>query len=98
MEFLRPSEGYSFCEWKGRARYWAVRVKDRVADRAAWSYPDPDPDYGVIKDYLAFYPGEMDACYIGARRVTPQPGHYYGGWITPEVVGPFKGEPGSEEW
>ncbi len=98
MECLRPSEGSSFCEWKGRARYWAVRVKDRVADWAAWSYPDPDPDYGVIKDYLAFYPGEMDACYIGARRVTPQPGHYYGGWITPEVVGPFKGEPGSEEW
>ncbi len=98
MEYLDPIEGSSLCEWKGLARYWSVRVRDRMADRVAWSYPDPDHGYEVIKDHLAFYAGKMDACYVGDRRVTPQPGLYYGGWVTPDVVGPFKGEPGTEEW
>ena len=63
-----------------------------------WSYPDPDDTYDVIRDHLAFHAGQMDACYLGNERVTPQPGEYYGGWITSNVVAPFKGEPGAEDW
>jgi uncharacterized protein (DUF427 family) len=97
-EFLQPSDRTSFCEWKGVARYWTVAVGSRVARDAAWSYPEPDPGYESIRDYLAFYPRRMDACYVGEHRVEPQPGFYYGGWITPELVGPFKGIPGSGSW
>jgi uncharacterized protein (DUF427 family) len=88
----------SFCEWKGEARYWTVLTGSRVAKDAAWSYPEPDPDYEPIQNYLSFYPRRMDACYVGEHRVTPQPGFYYGGWVTPNLVGPFKGIPGSEGW
>ncbi len=70
----------------------------RRAKDAAWSYRAPDPGYEVITDYVAFYPRRMDACWVGEDRVQPQPGLYYGGWITPELVGPFKGAPGSEAW
>ena len=98
MSCLEPSARTSFCEWKGLASYWSVRVGDRVAKDAAWSYPDPDPGYEAIRDYLAFYPRRMSACYVGEHRVQPQPGLYYGGWVTPELVGPFKGAPGTEAW
>ncbi len=95
---LEPSPRTSFCEWKGLAHYWTVRVGERVAKDAAWSYPAPDPGYEAIRDYLAFFPRRMDACYVGDVRVRPQPGLYYGGWVTPELVGPFKGAPGTEAW
>jgi uncharacterized protein (DUF427 family) len=98
LQFLEPSERTSFCEWKGVAHYWTVRIGNRVAKDAAWSYPEPDPGYEPIRNYLAFYPRRMDACYVGEHRVEPQPGFYYGGWITPELVGPFKGVPGSGSW
>lgn len=97
-DLLQPSAGTTLCEWKGHARYWSVSVGERVAPRAAWSYPHPDQEYRRIRDYLAFYPSKMDACAVGERRVTAQAGDFYGGWITPEIVGPFKGEPGTEEW
>ncbi len=94
LDCLEPSDRTSFCEWKGVACYWSVRVGDRLAKDAAWSYPTPDPGYEAIRDYLAFYPRRMDACYVGADRVEPQPGFYYGGWITPnpppEEVRPFR--------
>jgi uncharacterized protein (DUF427 family) len=93
-----PSERTSFCEWKGFASYWTVQCNGRVAKDAAWSYPQPDTGFKSIRDYLAFYPRRMDACFVGADRVTPQPGFYYGGWVTPELVGPFKGAPGTEAW
>src|SRR5712691_6635961 len=95
---LEPSERTSFCEWKGVASYWTVLAGSRRAKDAAWSYHAPDPGYEVIMDYVAFYPRRMDACWVGEDRVEPQPGLYYGGWITPELVGPFKGAPGSEAW
>lgn len=98
MAHLEPSERTSFCEWKGLASYWAVRVGARHAKDAAWSYPDPDDGFEAIRDYIAFYPRRMDACWLGPDRVTPQPGFYYGGWVTPNLVGPFKGVPGSEGW
>lgn len=98
MEHLEPSARTSFCEWKGVASYWSVRVGDRFAKDSGWSYPHPDPGYEAITDYIAFYPRRMDACWVGDDRVTPQPGLYYGGWVTPEITGPFKGTPGTEAW
>ena len=97
-QYLEPYEEPSFCEWKGVATYWNVRVGDRAAERVAWSYETPDEGYGPIQGHLAFYAGKMAACYVGEDRVTPQPGEYYGGWITPDIVGPFKGVPGSSRW
>jgi uncharacterized protein (DUF427 family) len=97
-QFLEPYEEPSFCEWKGVAQYWTVRTHDRVAEKAAWSYETPDEGFEPICGHLAFYAGKMDACNVGDDRVTPQPGEYYGGWITPNIVGPFKGEPGSSRW
>jgi uncharacterized protein (DUF427 family) len=98
MEYLTPSEKNTFCEWKGPTHYWTVQVGERRVEDAAWSYPEPYEGFEVIKDYLAFYVQKMDACYVGEQRATPQPGKYYGGWVTPNIVGPFKGEPGSENW
>jgi uncharacterized protein (DUF427 family) len=98
LRAIVPSRRTSFCEWKGVASYWTVEVGGRVAKDAAWGYPDPDEGFEAIRDYLAFYPRRMDVCYVGTDRVTPQPGFYYGGWVTPELVGPFKGVPGSESW
>jgi len=93
-----PQRGTSLCEWKGTASYLDVIVGDRVRPRAAWTYPDPKPAFEAIRDWIAFYPGRVDAAYLGDERVTPQPGDYYGGWITAEIEGPFKGEPGTEGW
>ena len=98
MEFLRDVGGGSFCEWKGTARYWDVIVEGKRARKAAWSYPDPTPSFASIRDHLAFYAGHMDECRVDGEVVTPQPGGFYGGWVTQDVVGPFKGGPGSWGW
>lgn len=92
------AQGSSFCEWKGRAEYFDVVVGERRAEKAAWSYPAPKTEYGILAGYFAFYPGRVDACYLDDELVTPQPGLYYGGWVTRDIVGPFKGEPGTEGW
>jgi uncharacterized protein (DUF427 family) len=97
-ELLVPGPRRTLCEWKGVAHYWSLRVGERHAADAAWSYPEPDATYGVLAGHFAFHPGRVDACSVDGVRVRPQPGEYYGGWITPELVGPFKGEPGSEGW
>ncbi len=88
----------SFCEWKGAARYLSVSAGGRVEHDAGWTYPDPSPAYAMLRDHVALYAGRMDACLVGEERVTPQPGGFYGGWITAEFVGPFKGAPGTEFW
>lgn len=98
LELLIPTPHRSFCEFKGQAMYWAVRVGDREAADAAWSYPQPAASYECLANYIAFYPGRVDACYVDDERVSPQPGSFYGGWITSDVVGPFKGGPGSRGW
>lgn len=98
MAYLSQTARRSFCEFKGGARYWTVTVGERTAVDAAWSYPDPTPAYRALKDYLAFYAGRVDACYVGEERVQPQPGDFYGGWITSRIVGPFKGGPGTLGW
>ena len=98
LALLRDAGGASFCEWKGVARYHDVGVGRDVRARAAWSYPSPTPDFAPIRDHLAFYPGRMDRCTVDDEVVRPQPGEFYGGWITHDVVGPFKGEPGTNGW
>jgi uncharacterized protein (DUF427 family) len=95
---LRPATGSSHCEWKGSARYLDVVGGQVVAERAAWSYPDPVARYAAIRDHVAVYPEAMDACSVDGVPVEPQPGGFYGGWVTPRVVGPFKGEPGTLHW
>jgi uncharacterized protein (DUF427 family) len=97
-EYLTRTDRTSFCEWKGAARYYHVAVEGNQAPHAAWSYPDPSPGFDSIRDHLAFYAGPMEACYVGEEQVAPQPGGFYGGWITSRVVGPFKGKPGTAGW
>jgi len=88
----------SFCEWKGQARYFDVVVADRVAAAAAFAYPRPTERFAAIAGYVSLYAGPMDEVTVGGQPVTPQPGGFYSGWITPDVVGPFKGGPGSFGW
>lgn len=97
-ESLVPASGGSFCEWKGRAAYFTVVGPTRRAERAAWTYPDPTLPFRAIAGHVAFFAGPMDACFVGDEQVTPQPGGFYGGWMTGAVVGPVKGVPGSEGW
>ena len=95
---LQRAEGTSFCEWKGAARYWDVRVGDIVLQRVGWSYPSPTASFMLLKDFIAFYPAPFDRCSVNGETVTPQPGRFYGGWITSAVAGPFKGIAGSQFW
>ncbi len=95
---LSPGARTSFCEWKGLARYVSVRGGGRTEENAGWLYADPSPDYAALRDHVAIYAGRMDACFVGDEQVTPQPGGFYGGWITSEFEGPFKGGPGTAYW
>ena len=99
---LEPAKGASFCEWKGRAHYFTVRSgagpDELVAPEAAWGYDEPSAAFEAIRGYVAFYAGRMDACFVDDEQVVAQPGGFYGGWITADVVGPFKGGPGSRGW
>lgn len=92
-----PRRG-GICEWKGRAVLFDVLGAGGLLPGAAWAYPDPTPAFETIAGYVGFYAGPMEACFVGAARVEPQPGAFYGGWITPGIVGPFKGGPGSMGW
>ena len=94
---LRPEAGTSFCEWKGTASYWTLVDGDRRLPGVAWSYLQPLAGAEALANCLAFYPTDL-TCTVDAAPVRPQPGVFYGGWITPELVGPFKGEPGSSGW
>jgi uncharacterized protein (DUF427 family) len=96
-ELLQPVGGGSVCEWKGPARYWNLVDGTRRLDRVGWSYPQPLAGAEALTDCVAFYAHDLE-CTVGAARVTPQPGAFYGGWITPDLSGPFKGEPGSGNW
>ena len=98
VDTLIPEDGATLCEWKGAALYFTVRGGDRVERRAAWSYPDPHRTYAALAGMIAFYPDRMDGCFVADEHVDPQPGGFYGGWITTSVVGPFKGAPGTMGW
>ena len=95
---LLPAPGRSVCEWKGAARYFDLAGGGVTASRAAWSYPDPTPAFAPIAGHVALYAGRVDACFVDEDRVLPQEGGFYGGWITPDVEGPFKGAPGTAGW
>jgi uncharacterized protein (DUF427 family) len=95
---LEPAEGRrTVCEWKGEASYYDVVVDGRRVERAAWTYPSPTAAFEPIKGYVAFYPAKLD-CSLDGEQVQAQEGGFYGGWITSEVEGPFKGGPGSSGW
>jgi uncharacterized protein (DUF427 family) len=94
---LQAAQGGSFCEWKGPALYWSLVDGERRSNAVAWSYPQPLVGAEALAECVAFYPAALD-CTVDGAVVTPQPGGFYGGWITPELVGPFKGAPGSEGW
>jgi uncharacterized protein (DUF427 family) len=96
--YLRSAQGTSFCEWKGQATYYDVVVNEKIAPKAAWGYTQPTEPFSRIKDYVAFYARAMDACLVDGEKARPQPGNFYGGWITNDVVGPFKGQLGSSGW
>lgn len=98
MEYLERTNQRTFCEFKGAAGYYTVRVGDKRVTDAAWFYPDPSSGYEALRDHVAFYPSKMDACLVDGEQVQAQPGDFYGGWITQEIVGPFKGDPGTWGW
>jgi uncharacterized protein (DUF427 family) len=95
---LVRAPGASVCEWKGRAVYWTAAAGGVEAPSAAWSYPEPTERFAALAGYVSFYPGRVDACYLDDEPVTPQEGDFYGGWITSDVVGPFKGGAGTWGW
>lgn len=97
MEYLSEVSKVTFCEWKGQAHYYDVSANGKTAENAAWYYPDPTDRFEEIKNYVAFYPTELE-CYADSEKVEPNEGGFYGGWITSDVVGPFKGGPGTAGW
>ncbi len=98
MAYVTQTPRKTFCEFKGAASYWTVKVGERVVENAAWSYANPLPGYEAMRDHLAFYASRVDACYVDDEQATPQEGDFYGGWITSDIVGPFKGGPGTWGW
>ena len=95
-QYLIAGSGQSICEWKGAASYWVLKSNPRQG-AVGWSYQQPTHGFNKIKDYVSFYPALLE-CFVDGERVRPQPGRFYGGWVTGEIVGPFKGEPGTEHW
>lgn len=97
MEWLMMNSHTTVCEFKGRARYYDLLLPERVVWNVGWTYPDPTPEFRQLHGMIAFYPAKVD-CYVDDVRVSSQEGGFYGGWITPEIEGPFKGAPGTTGW
>jgi uncharacterized protein (DUF427 family) len=97
-EYLIATSRKTMCEWKGICEYYDISVGDKYINNAAWQYIQPTPNFKSIQEYFSFYPSLMDACYVNDELVKPQAGGFYGGWITSDIVGPFKGEPGTWGW
>jgi uncharacterized protein (DUF427 family) len=95
---LVRASGSSLCEWKGIATYFDVKGTRRTLTKAAWSYEAPTAPFVALANHIAFYPAQMDECWVGDQRVTPQPGRFYGGWVTPNLDGRIKGAPGTNHW
>lgn len=98
MDLLSDIQPGSFCEWKGMASYYALNLPGRRIEQAAWTYTHPSGQFVDMAGYIAFYADKLSACYVDDELVVPQPGGFYGGWITKDVVGPFKGMPGTSGW
>ena len=96
-EWLELARGQSYCEWKGAAAYWSFVHGSLRLGEVGWSYPSPTQAFAEIAGYFSFYPGRAE-CYVDEERVRPQAGGFYGGWVTDEIVGPHKGEPGTGGW
>lgn len=98
-DLLRPSGGRgSWCEWKGAAAYFDLVAGETVSVQAAWTYPIPTPPFRELADHYSLYPARTEGCYLADELVEPQAGGFYGGWVTADIVGPIKGEPGSLHW
>jgi uncharacterized protein (DUF427 family) len=98
-DLLAPSEApSSWCEFKGGACYLDAVLAGTLIVAVGWTYPEPLPGYEALRDHIAIYPGRVDAAWIGDERVTAQAGDFYGGWITADLVGPFKGPAGTLHW
>ena len=97
-EHLRRASGSTTCEWKGTASYLDYDDGERRISRVAWTYRDPEPGFEALRGHVAFYAGRVDEAWVGDEQARPQPGGFYGGWVTNAIVGPIKGEPGSEWW
>ncbi|MGB3807841.1 MAG: DUF427 domain-containing protein [Erythrobacter sp.] len=98
MDHLEPNSRRSMCEWKGQARYFDIVTGGDRIEAGAWTYPDPVHAFAGIRDHVAFYPDPLDACFVDGEQIVPQPGAFYGGWISRYEAGPFKGGPGSRFW
>ena len=98
MHLLRPGTSSSFCEWKGSASYFDAVIGGDVFANVGWSYPKPTSSFMILKDHIAFYATPFDQCLVDGEKVQPQQGGFYGGWITSDLAGPFKGIPGSRFW
>lgn len=97
-DLLEPAAGRSICEFKGAATYVTIVANGRRSERAGWLYERPADPYGVIAGHVAFYASRVDEARVGDEIVRPQPGDFYGGWVTSSIVGPFKGDPGTSGW
>ncbi len=97
-DYLLESHHQTFCEWKGVAKYYSLAAGGKTVENAGWYYPEPSSSFDGLKNYVAFYPSRVDACYFDDEKVESQEGDFYGGWITSNIVGPFKGAPGSFGW
>jgi uncharacterized protein (DUF427 family) len=97
-DLVEATDGESWCEWQGHARYWSLRLGDRRSPKAGWSYPSPSPGFGALAGRVAFYPSRTDGCQIDGEPVTAQDGDFYGGWITARIHGPYKGGTGTAGW
>jgi uncharacterized protein (DUF427 family) len=95
---LQPGDGRSYCEFKGVASYWDLVAGGTRVRQAGWSYERPTPAYAEIAGAIAFYPSRVDECRVAGELVQPQEGDFYGGWITADITGPFKGGPGTTSW
>ncbi len=98
MEYFKKNTHSSFCEWKGRCSYYNIEVNGKKVNNAAWYYSSPTTNFQPMKDYIAFYASKMDECWVNDEKVQAQEGDFYGGWITSEVTGPFKGAAGTWGW
>ena len=98
LDCLSMTNRRSVCEYKGVAVYYDLGIGQKTSRDAAWSYLNPNTGYEAIKDHISFYPSKVDVCYVDGEEVIAQQGDFYGGWITSDIIGPFKGVAGTEGW
>jgi uncharacterized protein (DUF427 family) len=97
-DLLETTGRRSFCEFKGAASYFSLRLGERAAEDCAWTYRAPAPAFEALRGHLAFFADRVDECWVDDEQARAQPGGFYGGWITSDLDGPFKGDPGTGGW